>query len=60
MNMKDYCAWGIRCQCAALNNAVLLDKGASSAFAVRVIADKLAGLVKSYLEAAEEEEGGAE
>ena len=60
MNMKDYCAWGIRCQCSALNNAVLLDKGASSAFAVRVIADKLAGLVKSYLEAAEEEEGGAE
>ena len=59
MNMKDYCGWGIRCECAALNNAVLLNKGAGSAFAVRVIADKLAGLVKSYLEAAEEE-GGAE
>lgn len=60
MNMKDYYGWGIRCECAALNNAVLLNKGAGSAFAVRKISEKLAGLVKAYLEAAEDEEGGAE
>lgn len=59
MNMKDYCGQMIRQECAALNNAILLERGAGSAYAVRVISGRLARFVKTYLEAAKEE-GGAE